>query len=306
MDPAASSHADIDIGGGDDIHDPEIETIRVGYGEIGQQSAVRANRRWWDDEADAYQAEHGAFLAGVGDLNEAGAAGAADFVWCPEGLREADVALLGPLDSLAGRRVLEIGCGAAQCGRWLSRYGAEVVATDISAGQLRHAQSAVRAAPEWPAPLLVQADAGVLPLPDASIDIAFSAFGAIPFVTDSAAVMREIARVVRPGGRWVFSTNHPMRWCMLDDPGPAGLVIERSYFNRGSYIERTEDGTAIYVESHRTIGDRIRELVAAGFRVLDVIEPEWPTGHDRIWGQWSPLRGELFPGTAIFVAEREG
>ena len=162
----------------------------------------------------------------------------------------------------------------------------------------------MQAAPDWPAPLLVQADAGVLPLGDATIDLAFSAFGAIPFVTDSAAVMREIARVVRPGGRWVFSTNHPMRWCMLDDPGPAGLVIERSYFDRGSYIERSEDGEAVYVESHRTVGDRIRELVAAGFRVLDVIEPEWPAGHDRVWGQWSPLRGELFPGTAIFVAER--
>jgi SAM-dependent methyltransferase len=288
----------------DESPDGDTEIVRVSYGEIAQQSAVAANRRWWDDEADTYQAEHGAFLAGVGDLSEAGAAGAADFVWCPEGLREADVQLLGPLEGLAGRRVLEIGCGAAQCGRWLARYGVKVVATDVSGGQLRHAQAAINAAPDWPAPQLVQADAGALPMADASVDLAFSAFGAIPFVTDSAAVMREIARVVRPGGRWVFSTNHPMRWCMLDDPGPDGLVIERSYFDRGSYIERAEDGTAVYVESHRTIGDRIRELVAAGFRVLDVIEPEWPADHDRIWGQWSPLRGKLFPGTAIFVAER--
>ena len=284
--------------------DPDMQTLRVGYGEIEQKSAVRANRRWWDEEADAYQAEHGAFLAGAAELGSL-AAGAADFVWCPEGLREADVKLLGPIETLAGLRVLEIGCGAAQCGRWLARYGVDVIATDISGGQLRHAAAAVQAAPDWHAPLLVQADAGVLPLADASIDLAFSAFGAIPFVTDSAAVMREIARVLRPGGRWVFSTNHPMRWCMLDDPGPAGLTIERSYFDRGSYIERGEDGTASYVESHRTMGDRIRELVAAGFKVLDVVEPEWPEGHDRIWGQWSPLRGELFPGTAIFVAERE-
>jgi SAM-dependent methyltransferase len=286
--------------------DPEYQTVRVGYGEIAQQSAVEANRRWWDDEADTYQAEHGAFLAGALDLSPDLVAGAADFVWCPEGLREADIQLLGPLEKLASRLVLEIGCGAAQCGRWLAQFGIRVIATDISGGQLRHAVAAAHAAAQWPAPLLAQADAGVLPLGDASVDIAFSAFGAIPFVTDSAAVMREIARVVRPGGRWVFSTNHPMRWCMLDDPGAAGLVIERSYFDRGSYIERAEDGAALYVESHRTVGDRIRELVAAGFRVLDVIEPEWPDGHDRIWGQWSPLRGELFPGTAIFVAEREG
>ncbi len=44
----------------------------------------------------------------------------------------------------------------------------------------------------------------------------------------------------------------------------------------------------------------------AGFALLDVIEPEWPVGHEAIWGQWSPLRGRLFPGTAIYVAAKAG
>jgi hypothetical protein len=52
------------------------------------------------------------------------------------------------------------------------------------------------------------------------------------------------------------------------------------------------------------VGDRIRELLAAGFVLRDLIEPEWPDGHDQLWGQWSPLRGKLFPGTAIFVSDR--
>jgi hypothetical protein len=39
--------------------------------------------------------------------------------------------------------------------------------------------------------------------------------------------------------------------------------------------------------------------------VLDaLVEPEWPAGHDRTWGGWSPLRGERLPGTAILVAHR--
>ena len=283
-----------------DALDETEELIQIGYAEVGQPAAVRANRHWWDGEADVYQAEHGDFLSGS---DRADGSPGADFVWCPEGLREADVHLLGSPESLAGKLVLEVGCGAAQCGRWLRTQDAQVVAFDISAGQLRHAQIAIRAAKELPAPLLIQADAGELPLPDASIDLACSAFGAIPFVPDSAAVMREVARVLKPGGRWVFSTNHPMRWCMRDDPGPAGLVVERSYFDRRSYVEADSSGEPIYVEAHRTIGDRIRELVAAGFTVLDIVEPEWPAGHTREWGQWSPLRGKLFPGTAIFVAE---
>jgi SAM-dependent methyltransferase len=272
------------------------DELIVGYADVTAPAAVAANRSWWDDEADAYQAEHGEFLAGP-----SGDPAAADFIWCPEGLREAAAQLLGPADSLRGLRILEVGCGAAQCGRWLVAQGADVIAIDVSAGQLRHAAQAV--ANDAARPILLQADASALPLPEASVDIACSAFGAIPFVTDSAAVMAEVARVLRPGGRWVFSTNHPMRWCMPDDPGPAGLVVERSYFDRRPYVEVTPEGKPVYVEAHRTMGDRLRELVAAGFRVLDVVEPEWPEDHTRPWGQWSPLRGRLFPGTVIFVAE---
>jgi hypothetical protein len=50
----------------------------------------------------------------------------------------------------------------------------------------------------------------------------------------------------------------------------------------------------------------VRELVAAGLVLEDLVEPEWPEGHTREWGQWSPLRGRLMPGTAIFVTRLGG
>ncbi|WP_431974742.1 class I SAM-dependent methyltransferase [Micromonospora haikouensis] len=254
---------------------------------VTDADARRASRGWWDSDADDYQAEHGAFLGDV------------DFVWCPEGLREADARLLG---DLAGRRVLEVGAGAAAAARWLATQGAHPVALDLSAGMLRHATDAAgRSGVRVP---LVQADALALPFADAAFDTAFTAFGAIPFVADSAAVMREVFRVLRPGGRWVFSVTHPMRWIFLDDPGQGGLTAVHSYFDRSPYVEQDRTGAATYVEQHRTLGDRIRELVGAGFRLVDLVEPEWPEGHEGIWGQWSPLRGRLFPGTAIFVAEK--
>jgi SAM-dependent methyltransferase len=259
----------------------------VGRRTVTDAEARRASRGWWDKDADAYQAEHGDFLGEV------------DFRWCPEGLREADAHLLGPV---AGRRIIEVGAGAAAASRWLSAQGAEVVATDLSDGMLRHAvtqntDSGVRLP-------LVQADALALPFRTAVFDIAFTAFGAVPFVADSGALMREVFRVVRPGGRWVFAVTHPMRWIFLDDPGEGGLVAVHSYFDRRPYVESAPGGAPTYVEQHRTLGDRIRELVAAGFVLEDLIEPEWPEGHTQIWGQWSPLRGRLFPGTAIFVTAR--
>jgi SAM-dependent methyltransferase len=252
------------------------------------QSVSRAaNRRWWDADADAYHAEHGEFL------------GEADLVWCPENLRESDLRLLG---DVAGRRILEVGCGSAPCARYLARQGAEVVAFDVSAGMLAHARAAAeRTGTTVP---LVQADVCELPFRESSFDLAFSAFGAIPFVADSAGAMGEVARVLRPGGRWVFSVTHPMRWAFPDDPGPAGLTAIQSYFDRAPYVEVDEAGVPAYVEHHRTMGDRIREIVGAGLTLLDVLEPEWPEDFTGTWGQWSPLRGEIFPGTAIFVTQR--
>lgn len=260
-------------------------------GDVDSQTSERANRWWWDHDADDYHAEHGAFL---GTYRDGG-----DFVWCPEGLREEDAELLGPV---TGRDILEIGCGSAPCARWLAAQGARAIGIDLSRRMLGIGLAAM-AADGLRIPL-IQANAEALPFADESFDIVCSAFGAVPFVADSAGVMAEVARVLRPGGRWVFAVNHPMRWMFLDDPGPDGLTVRISYFDRTPYTEADENGTVTYVEHHRTIGDRVREIRSAGLLLDDIVEPEWPADLTQEWGQWSPLRGELFPGTAIFCCTR--
>ncbi len=275
--------------GNDSAAGPQVSTeatlgaVGISSRPVEPSESVAANRTWWDADADSYHVEHGDFL------------GDAEFVWCPEKLHEDEARLLG---DVAGRRVLEVGCGSAPCARWLAANGASVVAMDLSAGMLRHARvGASRTGIVVP---LVQAGAESLPFADASFDLACSAFGAVPFVSDSAGVMREVARVLRPGGHWVFAVTHPMRWIFSDDPGPMGLMVQQSYFDRTPYVEVDAAGRPTYVEHHRTVGDRVREIVAAGLVLTDIVEPEWPDGHDREWGQWSPMRGRLFPGTAIF------
>ncbi|MCW2598993.1 MAG: Methyltransferase type 11 [Frankiales bacterium] len=263
-------------------------TAAVVHRDADPQESARANRRWWDANAQEYYAEHGDVL------------GDADFLWCPEGLREADAHLLG---EVAGRDVLEVGCGAAQAGRWLVSQGARVTAFDVSKGQLDQARE-LNQRTGIALPALVQADAQRLPFRDTAFDLVVSAFGGVPFVADSAGTMREMARVARPGGRVVFSVTHPLRWAFPDDPGPGGLTVRQSYFDRTPYVEEDEAGVAVYVEHHRTLGDRVRELVAAGLVLDDLIEPEWPAGRTQQWGQWSPLRGALVPGTAIFCAHK--
>ena len=254
---------------------------------VDTATSDRASRIGWDAYAADYHDEHADFL-GVRSVEGA-------FIWCPERLDESHARLLG---DITGKTILEIGCGSAPCTRWLRAHGAHAVGLDISAQMLAYGR---RVQADLP---VVQASAEYLPFADEAFDLACSAFGGIPFVADSAHAMREVFRVVKPGGRWVFSVNHPMRWIFPDNPGPAGLTAEYSYFNRTPYVERDADGTPNYIEHHRTIGDRVREIVAAGFVLRDLIEPEWPADLDQEWGQWSPLRGAIFPGTAIFVCDK--
>ncbi|SCK23585.1 class I SAM-dependent methyltransferase [Streptomyces sp. WMMB 322] len=268
----------------------EPEAVRR---QAGDTESSRANRGWWNRNADEYQDDHGAFL------------GDARFVWCPEGLDEAKARLLGPAGALRGRRVLEVGAGAAQCSRWLAAQGARPVALDLSHRQLQHALRIGGGEGPGAGFPLVEADARALPFADGSFDAACSAYGALPFVADPARVLQEVHRVLKPGGRWVFSVTHPLRWALQDEPGPDGLTVISSYFDRTPYVEQDETGRAVYVEHHRTVGDRVRDLVGAGFRLLDLVEPEWPEWNTQEWGGWSPLRGRLIPGTAIFVCERD-
>lgn len=234
---------------------------------------ARANRSHWDSDASDYHARHAPYLDG--------------FHWSPEMLAESDVRLLGDVSDL---NVLEIGCGSAPCSSWLQRDGVGfITAFDLSAAMLRHSDEIVP---------LVQADAQALPYRENSFDVAFSAFGALPFVPDIAAVFADVARVLRPNGRFVFSVTHPMRWIFPDDP--QAFTAQISYFE-DAYVEYAGE-TMIYAEYQHTVGDWVRALRSAGFILEDMLEPEWPEHLTEDWGQWSPARGKIFPGTAIFVA----
>ena len=185
-------------------------------------------------------------------------------------------------------RVLEVGCGSAPCARWLAAAGAEPVALDLSRGMLRHAAELERG--DRVAVPLVQAGAERLPFADASSTSRARRSAAVPFVAEPDRVMREVARVLRPGGRWVFAVNHPMRWMFSDDPGPDGLVVTQSYFDRTPYVEvdatgrrPTSSTTAPSATGSATSSPRPgpRRPGRAGVA----------RGRETVWGQWSPLRG---------------
>ncbi|OKL54846.1 hypothetical protein BSZ39_01845 [Bowdeniella nasicola] len=245
---------------------------------------------YWDRGARDYADEHVDFLT----RNR--------LIWGPEGWDEADVQWLGTPEDLAGLRVLEVGCGLAQGARYLASLGAHVVGIDIAPGMLGEAHRIDAELGRAPLPLLA-ADACALPLADQVVDLAFSAFGAIAFVPDVAPLYAEVARVLRPGGRWVFSAPHPMRWVFSDDPVDVEPELIRSYFDRTPYLEGHGDQVS-YAEFHHTLEDHVAALAASGFVIESLREPQFAPGVETTWGGWSAERSRLFPGTMVVQARR--
>lgn len=132
-------------------------------------------------------------------------------------------AVLAVLRSHPRGRVLDLGCGTGQLGHRLRRMGARVVGCDFSAGMLRAARARDRQV------ACVQADALHLPFAGAAFDAVVST-QAFHWFPDQPAALREIARVLRPGGVFVLTVVRPaltsLGWIM-----EAGARVLRQPFH---------------------------------------------------------------------------
>jgi SAM-dependent methyltransferase len=195
-----------------------------------------------------------------------------EIVWGMLRVPEREVGLLG---EVAGRDVVELGCGTAYVSAWLARRGARVVGVDLTAEQLETARRMQeRHGLSFP---LVHASAEDVPLPDASFDLVVSEYGASIWC-DPDLWVAEAARLLRPGGELVFLVNGTL--LMLTTPDvdpvvPAGVELLRPYFGMRRFEWVNEDG----VDFHLGYGDWIRVLRAHGFEVERLVELRNP-GHD--------------------------
>jgi len=110
------------------------------------------------------------------------------------------------IDVKAGERVLDVAAGNGNATLAAARRFAEVTSTDYVAALLDRGKE--RAAAERLPVTFQVADAEALPFADASFDVALSTFG-IMFTPDQETAVKEISRVVRPGGRIGFANWTP-------------------------------------------------------------------------------------------------
>src|SRR6266508_1607388 len=103
----------------------------------------------------------------------------------------------------AGRLTVDVGCGEGRLARDLKALGHRVVAVDASPTLVLLAREAD---PELEVHL---ADAAELPLPDGHADLVV-AFMSLGDIDDMAGAVREMARVLEPGGRLCVAVVHPI------------------------------------------------------------------------------------------------
>lgn len=240
------------------------------------------NAAAWDRHSAAYQA---------------GAALPTDVAhYGPDIGTEADFRLLG---DLRGKRVVELGCGGAQCSIAFAKQGATAIGVDFSAEQLAFARRLCER--EGVRVELHQADLADLAFLRAdSVDLAFSAY-AFGFVEDLNRVFRQVHRVLKVGAPLVFSLPHPA-YDVVDDDAEEPLLIRRSYFDRTPrHYER--DG-ARFTDYHHTVADLFTGLHRAGYRVDTVLEPEPNPSGPRSQHWREPFR--YLPRTLVVRARKEG
>jgi SAM-dependent methyltransferase len=240
------------------------------------------NETAWDRYAAAYQAR--------AQLSTTSAH------YGPEIPSEAGLRLLG---DLKGKRILELGCGGAQCSIAFAKQGATAIGVDFSAQQLAFARRLCER--EDVRVELRKGDLADLAFLRAdSIDVVFSAY-AFGYVDDLNRVFRQVHRVLKVGAPLVFSLPHPASE-MFDGDGPDPLAVRRSYFDK-TPIDH-EMGGVVFTDYHHTFADIYMGLARSSYRVDLVLEPE-PVPSGRRTQEWQDAFLYV-PRTLIVRARKAG
>jgi ubiquinone/menaquinone biosynthesis C-methylase UbiE len=250
---------------------------------VDPAEAIAANRRGWDAESAEYQRQHSQFLTDNA------------LAWGIWRVPEEQLRLLG---DVTGKLVLEYGCGGAQFSTALAQAGALPIGLDLSEQQLRHAQRhTTERGQNVP---LVQASAHMTPFKDASFDVVFCDYGAMTFA-DPYLTVPEAARVLKPGGIFVFSATSPLYMMCLDLANEeVTTTLQRPYFGMRA-IQDDSDFTDYQI----THGEWITLFRKNGLVVEELIETQPDEGVTTTYEGRPPEWTRRWPAENIWKVRKE-
>jgi SAM-dependent methyltransferase len=198
------------------------------------------------------------------------------------------------LGEVAGKRVVDLGCGMGHAAVALAAMGAKVIAVDNDPTQLAHAREL--AEHEEVRVELHRADLAELAfLTSASIDLVVSVYS-LAAVDDLDRVFRQVHRVLHPGAAFVMSLPHPFSM-LVDHHVTGGLQVTHRLDDR-----RPRADGALVTYPHQ-IGELFASLTRANFRIDTLLEPMPQVSGDRAW---RPELSRWLPSTLIVRSRKEG
>lgn len=205
-------------------------------------------KKWWEDNSKRFQIEHNIPI----DISYG--------PWMPT---EDKLKLIGPIK---GKKVLEIGCGGAQCGIGFAKKGAQVTGIDLSIEQLNYAQRLCEKN-KVKIKLLQGNITNLKQIKSNSQDIVFSSW-ALFYVKDLKKCFKEVFRVLKKGGIFVFSTEHPI-WQVISKKN---MKIKANYFNGETHIEeRGAEGK--FVSYKHPLSEITESLYKSKLKIERILEP---------------------------------
>lgn len=179
------------------------------------------------------------------------------------------------LGDVAGLNILDLGCGEGGYARELARRGASVTAVDCSRDAIAYA-SAEAAKEGLPITCLLRNSNLLDGLTDQSFDRVLCAMMLMD-VEDFDGTLREVSRVLKPGGEAVISILHPCfkppvehHW-FHDENGIEVRV--RDYFRPESWEGTIGSSQKTVIYRHRTLSDYVKGFTRHGLTLTDLDEP---------------------------------
>ena len=185
----------------------------------------------------------------------------------------------------AGKHTIEVGCGEGRVTRDLMARGHQVTAIDSSQSLVRHARTGDSRG------RYAVADSATLPLRDGRFDLAV-AYNSLQVVSDMAATVNEIARVLQPDGRLCVCIAHPVTDLgeFAGHEPDARFTLRPGYFDNVRVEETVENNglTMTFRGWTYSLQDYSLAMEEAGLRIEAIREPK-PVDSSGRYDRWFAL-----------------